>query len=609
MKVEGQCTFFCPKVVVCTLVLAILAFAAGPALQLAISDAKQTELNTDPDPQNIFASLPQDSTPRFQVKKLRISGNSLLTDTQLLSDMPLIFDAVSAITPDKDAEPLYDFRNVKALIDQPGDPVEISARTIQGLTQYLLSIYRKNGYAGIYVFVPKEAFDDNNQIHDGILPIKIIEAKLSNVTVNSFNVNTEPTEKSILNSSALIDWSPAKQGNFVNDKKLDDYVNLLNRNPDRYVTATVSKGSEPNSIALAYNIYEADPWHFFAQIDNSGTKDRQWTPRIGIINTNLLGFDDIATLVYQAKPNNKIDDEYSIYGSYDFPVMGPRLRLNLFAGHNEFDIDGNDNISFLGKGTFYGGTLRYNLLQSDGWFLDITGSLSRQKSRVTPSLFPDELESNATINLWGAGFELYRDTDMSNSRLAFQRVQSFGGSDSDNFSMRYAAQTDFSIYTLSAAHSRFLDADKVQLLSSNFRFIIPNGRLHPSQMTAFGGMHTVRGYQESKVVADGGILASIQYEYDLIKHNTKSKSPTENRQKPFVKKLAPLAFIDYARAKTESPTASENSSQDLCSIGIGLKIELTNNLTGVVYYGYPLISTDETQSGNGRINVGLLWRF
>ena len=36
-------------------------------------------------------------------------------------------------------------------------------------------------------------------------------------------------------------------------------------------------------------------------------------------------------------------------------------------------------------------------------------------------------------------------------------------------------------------------------------------------MTTFGGLYTVRGYQESEIVADGGIIASVQYEYDIVK--------------------------------------------------------------------------------------------
>ena len=77
-------------------------------------------------------------------------------------------------------------------------------------------------------------------------------------------------------------------------------------------------------------------------MDNSGTKDIQWRPRFGVINTNLLGYDDKLTAVYQTTPDSTWDDAYAIYGAYDFPIMGPQLRLNLFGGYNEFDITDPD---------------------------------------------------------------------------------------------------------------------------------------------------------------------------------------------------------------------------------------------------------------------------
>ena len=73
---------------------------------------------------------------------------------------------------------------------------------------------------------------------------------------------------------------------------------------------------------------------------------------------------------------------------YDVPLWTPRLRLNLYGGRSEFDIDGGGGIDFLGNGYFYGGKLRFNAFQEDGWFFDLTTSLSREKSKVTTSLFP-----------------------------------------------------------------------------------------------------------------------------------------------------------------------------------------------------------------------------
>ncbi|MBE0536116.1 MAG: ShlB/FhaC/HecB family hemolysin secretion/activation protein [Phycisphaerae bacterium] len=561
----------------------------------------------------LIARLPEDTTPTFEIRRVQLSGNTLLSDAELLGALPVVYYAGTK-NAGEPSDHLYDFRALGQVVAEPGTARTVSARTIRGLTQYILSIYTKRGYAGIYVYVPSEAFGENKELKQGILPITIVEAKVSDVGVTSYNIQGEPVEKGWLKRSVLLDWSPIKEGQVARRKELDELVNLLNLNPDRYVSAVVSKGDEPDSLAVEYNVYEANPWHFFAQVDNAGTKDRQWTPRFGVINTNTLGFDDTLTLIYQTPLDKRAGDEFSAYGSYDFPVMGPRLRLNLFGGYNEFDIDGTGDIDFLGRGHFYGGTLRLNVLQHKGWFFDVTGTLSHLTSKLTPSLFPKELGSDVDIDQWGVGVELYRRDDMTDTRFALQRFASFDGSGDRELGLaRAGAKSNFSIYTAAANHSRYLDADKIQNLSGSFRFITADERLHPSQMTAFGGMYSVRGYDEYEIIGDGGILASIQYEYDLVRHAQARRAQgaelTENNRKPFVRKFAPLAFMDYGQARIQDAGPHEHTDQELCSVGIGAKLELGDNFTGVIYYGYPLIATADTREGKGRINVGFLWRF
>ena len=334
--------------------------------------------------------LPSDTTTRFTVKDLQISGNTLISTDELFKKMPLIYNASDKSLVDAESKFLYDFRVLHDIILQPGQPRQVSARTVQGLTQYILSVYQGKNYAGIYVYVPSDAITEGAKLRDDILPVTVLEALITDVTVKTYDPNQNETEKGYLLSSAVLDWSPVKVGQVANQKELDDYVNLLNLNPDRYVSAVVTKGTEEKSLAVAYDIYEANPWHFFIQADNSGTEEREWAPRIGAINTNLFGIDDIFTAVYQAPWDKGIDENYSIFGSYDIPVLGPRLRLNVYGGHSEFDISPEgESFNFLGRGSFYGGILRYNLLQFDGWFFDIKGGVEYTRSKENPDIFPD----------------------------------------------------------------------------------------------------------------------------------------------------------------------------------------------------------------------------
>jgi len=567
-------------------------------------------------------NLPEDTTPRVTVGEIRINGNTLIPDEEIFAKLPQIYNISNRPLFQAESQFLYDFRVLHDLISDPNQSQEVSLRTIEGLMQYILSLYQKRHYAGIYVYVPRGIIKmEQMELEGDILPIRVIEAPIYEVDIKYYGTDQNEVGEAYLRRTALEKWSPVKVGRVANQKQLDYFVNLLNLNPDRHVSVLVSKGVDPNTLKVQYDIYETNPWHYFIQVDNSGTNDRQWSPRAGVINTNLLGIDDRFTTVYQAKPDSTIDENYSVYGSYDFPILGPRLRLNLYGGHSEFDINPESGIfDFLGRGTFYGGLLRYNLLQSKGWFFNLTGSYSHERSKVTPSLFPTAT-SDVEMDLYGLGAELSRTSDRSNTALSFNRVQSFDGSNRRRFQLaRTLAEPDFSIYTISANHNQILDENKYHQLKTNCRWITSDERLVPAKMTSFGGMYSVRGYDEYEVVADGGLLASIQYEFDWLRYNeaveraadSNEVSPSEQRalaEDLDLTKLTPLVFMDYGRSDIKDAVPGEKSNVTLWSVGVGAVVELGGNLSGSCYYGYPLRETDGTRRGKGRMNVSFMLRW
>jgi len=562
-------------------------------------------------------NLPVDPTTRLVVRELRISGNTLISTGELLQRMPTVYNASGQPLSQADSQYLYDLRPIQQIVSVPGQPREVSLRTIQGLTQYILSVYQANDYSGIYVYVPEGAIKDGRDLVDGILPINILEAPVSEVRIKYYDAERNEIEEGYLRRSVLEEWSPIERDKVASQKSLDYLVNLLNLNPDRHVSAVVSRGAEPNTLAIQYDVYETDPWHFFIMADNSGTNERQWAPRAGFINTNLLGIDDRLTALVQAAPDS-LDKNYSVFGSYDFPIMDPRLRLNLYGGYSEFDIDPESGpFNFLGSGTFYGAVLRYNIYQEQNWFFDVSGSLSQEESKIDSSLFPQVFSSNVKMQLWGIGANIYHRDDISNTSLTINRVQNFGGSDQAAFwdptgvpfptGARQDSERDFAIYTVAANHSQYMDQNKVQQFRGTCRWIKPTERLVPAKMTSFGGMYSVRGYDEYEIVADGGLLASIQYEYDLVRHNQAVKPVTIAKQE--LKKLAPLAFFDYGKTKVQSPVPGEKGNQSLYSVGVGMAFEIGNNFSGALYYGYPLKDTEDTSSGNGRLNASVMLRW
>ena len=135
-------------------------------------------------------------------------------------------------------------------------------------------------------------------------------------------------------------------------------------------------------------------------------------------------------------------------------------------------------------------------------------------------------------------------------------------------------------------------------------------------MTTFGGLYSVRGYKEDEIVADGGILASVQYEFDLVKYDQTSRAEqTEDQTQPAepgelrLRKLAPLAFIEFGRAVNKAESGGDDTIDELCSIGLGAIAEVGENFSGAIYYGWPVRSTTETDEGDGRFNISLILRW
>ena len=254
-------------------------------------------------------------------------------------------------------------------------------------------------------------------------------------------------------------------------------------------------------------------------------------------------------------------------------------------------------------------------MQCHGWFFDVIGSISEEKSRITPSLFPEFTASNVRMDLWGVAVDIHKRDDMTNSQLGYKYTSSMGGSDEEEFiKARAGAERRFAIHTVSGSHSRYIDPNKVNRLSGTARWIATEDRLVPAKMTPFGGMYSVRGYKEYEMIADEGVLASVQYEFDIIRYEktqgVAKQQEDESKSKTFgLKKLAPLAFLDMGWAKLNSPIGDEREHQTLVSMGPGVVFEIGDNFSGGVYYGFALRSTEDTDAGDGRLNIGLMARW
>jgi len=607
--------------------------AGGAKLRFtrAVEAARYTYRNA-----HLLQELPEDKTRPFIVKEIKISGNTAITSDDLLFGLPAVYlDSRPLNAGEPKSNLVYDFRALAEIVLAPGRGLEVSQRTIQGLTKYILSRYKKAGYVGIYVYVSASAVDNEARLVDGVLLLSVVEAQVAHVTTKWRDFQGKEKQEHVLKEGFIEAGSPVQEGEVIQNHDLQKYVRLLNASPDRHVVPVISPGAEPDAVDLSYDVYERDPWHFYAQLDNSGPDQRQWNPRVGLLNTNLTGRDDRLSAMAQADVQAP-GDNYAAFGSYDFPLF-PRLRLGFYAGVSQFDITPESTaglISFLGRGWFTGMTGRYNVAQVYDWLLDITGSLSREISRVDRSLGTD---SDVTMTLGGLGLEAHRTWEtrrkgaiagetVGETSVFFERLQNFGGDSADFENARLGSDPHFAKWSLGVVHWQFLDPNhsspnqQVHQVSARFRDILPSGRLVPAKMTTFGGWYSVRGYPEDLIVADGGILASVEYRFYLSRCLGIGGAAARKAE------VSLVGFSDYGRPTIKDPMVGEFDSVNMWGVGIGTILEIKPSaltrgnhephFTAGIYYGWALQEVKDpsdgrilTDQGDGQWNFNFVLRF
>jgi hemolysin activation/secretion protein len=264
---------------------------------------------------------------------------------------------------------------------------------------------------------------------------------------------------------------------------------------------------------------------------------------------------------------------------------------------------------------------RYHLFQSHGWMCDALSTLSQEKSTVNPSL---GIDSDVDMSMLGLGLEANRRRPSTVTTLGLNLQYNLGGSDEDEFNLaRPNSEPQFTRITASAMHRWYLAASRIHQLRGRFSGIYADRRLVPAKMTTFGGLYSVRGYREDEIVADGGILAGLEYGFSLSRFLGFELPQEQGEVKRFDFKplsidsydIVFLGFTDYGNARIKDPIPGEIASQDLWSAGVGLEIEGGRNFAVRSYLGVALtdtesvVGTPQTRAGSSRWSFSFLLRY
>lgn len=466
-------------IVVASLLLAgsVLAQTAPDAGSLLREAERQPRALPQPGPQAVpqTPAAPDAAAVRFTVKAFRLTGNTLIPESELL---PVL---------------------------APWIGKEVSFADLQQAVNAIANEYRKRGWFAR----PQLPAQD---VSEGIVTINILEGKLGAVRIDDGGKELR------LQRNIVTDTMTARQqpGDLLNLEYLERGSNLLNDTPGVAAATILTAGSGPAETDAVVKVADKPLLAGTAQIDNTGSRstgDKKLTLSLNVDNPSGTG-DQIAL--------NGNASQGSIYLKlgYSIAIGNDGLRAGINTSALQYKLVGPDFEQLKSKGDAqtYGINLNYPLLRTGTRNIALGAALDRkdyynEANQVATSakrihaalvsLTGDMLDGlgSGGMTLWGVNLTL-GDVDLSANRT-------------NQNSDRTGPRTEGSYHKLGANLARLQRLTDKATLWASITGQIAGKNLDSSEKMALGGPSGVRAYPVMEASGDEGWQATLEARYNL----------------------------------------------------------------------------------------------
>lgn len=455
----------------------------------------------------------------------------------------------------------------------------------------------------------------------------------------------EAGEATSLNLDAharLRERSPVQEGDLLRRPPIDREVHRLNRHPGRRVDISLAPSGDPGEVVLDYLVTEAKDWAVYYQATNTGTESTSdWVHRLGFLNNQLVGRDDILQLDYITAG---FDESHAVLGSYEFAIHhSGRLRARAYGRWNEYTASdvGFPGAGFNGEGHELGAEVIWNVNQRGPRFIDLVGGARWERISVENELLL--LDGDEDFYLPYVAARLEKNTILTSLNAELRLEFGLGGDEDEVFKLgRFDVENEWAVLRGQAGYSFFLEPlinpegfeglkDPNQMTLAHEVFLSARGqwafhdRLVPNFQQVAGGFYTVRGYDESAAVGDNAIIATAEYRFHLGRALPATEELGTLAGRPFrTRRTQPYGaadwdaifrgFVDVARVTSTDVNTASESNDTLVGVGVGAEARLKNNLTVRVDYGVALSGVGEgatrrADAGDSRLHVMVMLLF
>jgi len=484
---------------------------------------------------------PVDVPQTIRVRGFNVTGSTVFSQRQLNE---AIAQKIGAIPPEGKDVSLNDL---------------FQARTA------ITDLYVNKGYITSGAFIPPQ------KLESGVVEIRVLEGRLEDIRVTG----TTKLEPGYVSSRlGLATQAP------LNRDRLLEALQLLQLNPlIANISAELSAGSRPGTSLLEVRVAEAKSTAATFSVDN------QRVPSVGSIRgqltgieQNLLGFgDSISASFTKTAGSTALDFNYTV------PVSPRNTTLSFSAGVSSSSVIEQpfDVLDIKSESNYFEITGRHPLIQTPTQELALGLTFTRRTSQTTllgDIPFPSP-GADAEGRTTGSALRFFQEYTQRSSQSVFALRSQF------NFGLDVLGatvndqppDTRFFAWRLQSQYVRLLAPDTLLLIRGDLQ--LADRTLLPIEQFGVGGVQSVRGYRQDLLLTDNGFFGSVEGRIPIL------RLP----QQRAILQVTP--FFDFGRGWN----LGSNPDPDpgfLAALGFGLRLQVSNNFTARIDFGFPLIDAN-----------------
>jgi len=473
-------------------------------------------------------------------------------------------EGVHAVTSSEIEDAVYPFLGPERTVDD----VERARAAVE-------KVYRDHGYQTALVQIPAQS------AADGIVRLTVSEGQVRRLRVRGAKYFSPAEIKARAPSLA--------EGRMPDFNRASADLVALNQNPDRRVTPTLHPAPTPGDVDVDLEVKDALPLHGSVELNNrQSALTTALRLNASLSYGNLWQRGHTLAFNFQLAPE-RLDDSEVFSASYSARVPGADwLLLTLRGTKQNSDIStlGSGGVNVVSPGTSFGLHGDITLPGADGFYQGLSLGLDRKRFDENVTVAKTETQTPIVYYPLTAFYTAVLagktgETDFT-AGVTFH-VRGLGTNSAAFNRKRYGADADFLTFRADLSHTHELPAG-FQVFG-RVQGQLANEPLVNSEQFSAGGLDTVRGYYESEVVADDGIVGSLEFRTPSLASWVHAKGEWRF-----------YVFGDLGGLTLMHALPEQQSRFSLASLGVGSRIRLYDHFTGSVDAALPLDTQAHTEA-------------